>query len=65
MMENKQRRDESVSREAGFSTTLRFGRNDKLWVVGENEQQQRQPQVLRLAHSRAAQDDKFLDRGNS
>jgi hypothetical protein len=31
----------------------------------ENKQQQRQPQVLRLALSRVAQDDKFLGRRNS
>jgi hypothetical protein len=31
----------------------------------ENEQQQRQPQVLRLTHLRIAQDDRFLGWVNS
>jgi hypothetical protein len=61
---------ESLGREADFSAPaarcVAFGRNDHLWVVFEkNKQQQLQPQVLRLAHPRIAQDDKYLEWVNS
>jgi hypothetical protein len=59
-----------LGREADFSAPaakcVASGRNDDLWVVVEkNKQQQLQPQVLRLAHSRIAQDDKSLEWVNS
>jgi len=56
---------ESSGREAGFSAAAAkcaaSGRNDDFWLrVWENMQQQKQPQVLRLALSRIAQDDRFI-----
>jgi hypothetical protein len=61
---------ERLGREADFSAPAAkcaaSGRNDDLWVVVErNKQQEMQPQVLRLAHSRIAQDDRSLEWANS
>jgi hypothetical protein len=60
---------EDLGRDADFSAPAAkwaaCGRNDDLWVVETNKQQQMQPQVLRLAHSRVAQDDKSLEWVNS